>query len=129
MTQTYRIEQTLTQAVVQELHGRTNYRVVTQNSGEADATLLGTVTGLSTGALTYDSVNGRVSSSVVYIGIKASLVNNKGKTIWENPNIVFREQYQVSTDPASFFSEEGPALQRVATDFSHLLVSDMLEAY
>ena len=42
-TQTYRVEQTMTAAVVQELRSRTNFRVVTTNNdGEADATLKGT---------------------------------------------------------------------------------------
>ena len=42
ITQTFRIEQTLTAAVVQELHSRTNFRVVTTNNdGTADATLAG----------------------------------------------------------------------------------------
>ena len=83
----------------------------------------------STGALTYDSINGRISSSLVIITMKVSLVNRQGQTLWDNPNILFREQYQVSTDPGSFFSEETPAVQRMARDFSRSLVSDMLEAY
>ena len=39
-TQTFRVEQTLTAAVVQELRSRTEFRVVTTNDGDtADATL------------------------------------------------------------------------------------------
>ena len=44
VTQSYRIEQTFTAAVVRELRSRTNYRIVTTNDGTADATLNGTVT-------------------------------------------------------------------------------------
>ena len=43
-TQTYRVEQTLTAAVVRELRSRTNYRIITSNDGTADATLSGVVT-------------------------------------------------------------------------------------
>ncbi len=129
LTQTYHVGETLTTSVVQELRSRTNYRIVTTNDGTADATLSGTVTAASTGALTYDSINGRISSSLVVITMRVSLVDRKGKILWDNPNVLFRQQYQVSTDPGSFFSEETPAVQRVARDFSRTLVSDMLEAY
>jgi hypothetical protein len=49
--------------------------------------------------------------------------------LWSNPNFLFREQYQESTDAASFFEEAGPAMQRIAETFAQNLVSDMLEAF
>ena len=129
-TQTYHVSETLTAAVVRELRSRTNYRVITSNNdASADATLNATVTSATTGALTYDSVTGRISSSLVVVTVRVSLVNNNGKVLWDNPSFLFREQYQVSTDPASFFSEENPAVQRIASDFSRSLVSDLLESY
>src|ERR1700721_3040958 len=42
-TQTFKIEQILTAAFIQELVTRTHYRVVNQPSEAADATLIGTV--------------------------------------------------------------------------------------
>lgn len=130
VTQTFRVEQVMTSAVVQELHSRTNFRIVTSNEdGEADATLNGLVNYTATSPLTYDSVTGRISSSILTVGMKVSLVSKSGKVLWDNPNISYREQYQVSRDTASFFDESSPALQRVARDFAKSLVSDMLEAY
>ncbi len=128
-TQTYGVEQTLTAAVVRELRSRTNYRIISSNDGTADATLSGVVTSAGTAPLTYDSVTGRISSGMVTVTMSVKLVNRNGKELWSNPNYLYREQYQVSTDAASFFEEEGPALERVAKDFSHSLVSDILEAY
>jgi hypothetical protein len=128
-TQTYGVEQTLTAAVVRELRSRTKYQIVSSNDGTADATLTGVVTTAATAPLTYDSVTGRISSGVVTVTMSVSLVNRNGKTLWSNPNYLYREQYQVSTNTASFFEEEGPALERIARDFSHSLVSDILEAY
>ena len=61
--------------------------------------------------------------------MKVSLVNRAGKTLWENPNYMYREQYQVSRDAASFFDEANPAFLRIAKDFAKSLVSNMLEAY
>lgn len=129
-TSTYRIEQTITEDVIRELHDRTNYRIVTSNAdGAADATLNGAVTSAVISPLTYDPATGRISSGMVAVTMKASLVTNKGKVLWENPNYVYREQYQVSRDAPSFFEEEEPALGRIAKSFAKSLVSDILEAY
>ena len=129
-TQTFRVEQTLTAAVVQELRSRTEFRVVTTNDGDtADATLKGLVNYTSNAPLTYDSVTGRISSSVVTIGMKVSLVSKSGKVLWDNPNYTYREQYQVSRDVASFFDESNPAFLRIANEFAKSLVSNIVEAY
>jgi hypothetical protein len=128
-TSIYRIEQTITEDVIRELRSRTNYRIVTTNNGDADATLNGTVTSALITPLTYDPATGRISSGMVSLTMKASLVDSKGKVLWENPNYIYREQYQVSRDAPSFFEEEEPALGRVANSFARSLVSDILEAY
>lgn len=129
ITQTFRVEQVMTAAVVQELRSRTNYRIVTSDDGSADATLKGLVNYTSNSPLTYDSVTGRISSSLVTVGMKVSLVSKSGKTLWDNPNYFYREQYQVSRDAASFFDESNPAFLRLAKEFSKSLVSNILEAY
>ena len=129
-TSIYRIEQTITEDVIRELHDRTHYRVVTTNAdGAADATLNGTVTSAIIVPMTYDPATGRISSGMVAVTMKASLVTSKGKVLWENPNYVYREQYQVSRDAPSFLEEEEPALGRIAQSFAKTLVSDILEAY
>lgn len=129
-TSIYRIEQTITEDVIRELHDRTHYRIVTNNAdGTADATLNGTVTAAVISPATYDPATGRISSGIVSVSMKTSLVTSKGKVLWENPNYSYREQYQVSRDAPSFIEEEEPALARIARSFAKTLVSDMLEAY
>jgi hypothetical protein len=128
-TTTYHIEQILTAAVVRELRSRTNYRIVSTNEGTADATLNGTVITASYFPLTYNSQTGGISSSVVIVTARVSLVSSKGKVLWDNPNMTYREQYQIANNGPNFFEEESPALNRVASEFSQTLVSDMLEAY
>ena len=129
-TQTFRVEQTMTADVVQELRSRTNFRVVTTNNdGAADAMLKGVVNYTSNTPLTYDSVTGRISSSLMTVGMKVSLTSRAGKVLWENPNYTYREQYQVSRDTSSFFDESNPAFQRVAKEFAKSLVSNVMEAY
>ena len=128
-THTYHIEVLLTSDVIKELRNRTNYRIVTTDDGSADATLSGTVVAATEAPLTYNSQTGGISSSEVFVTMKVSLVSRKGKVLWDNPNLLFREQYQIANNGTTFFEEESPALSRLGTDFAQTLVSDMLEAY
>jgi outer membrane lipopolysaccharide assembly protein LptE/RlpB len=128
-TLTYHIEQTLTRDVVRELIDRTHYRIVLNGGDSADATLKGTVLSAQTAPLTYDPQTGRISSSLVTVTMKVTLADRSGRVLFENQNYTFREQYQVSANTASFFSEETPALQRMSRDFARTLVSDILEGF
>jgi hypothetical protein len=128
-TQTYRIEQVLTAAVVREFTSRTHYRVVNQESGDSDATLRGTVVLTQLTPLTYDSQTGRASSGMVSVNMRVTLVDRHGKVLFENPNYQFREQYQISREVSSFFEEESPAIDRLSQDFARTLVSNIVEAF
>jgi len=128
-TQTYRIEQVLTGAVVREFASRTNYRVLNQENSSADAVLHGTVVSAELAPVTYDSRTGRASSGLVTVTMRVSLVDRQGKVLYENQNYQFREQYQISREISSFFEEESPAVDRLSRDFARTLVSNILEAY
>jgi len=127
-TQTYKIEQTLTAAVVQELSTRTNYHVISAPDS-ADAVLRGTVLSTYTTPLTYDSKTGRAASVLVIVSMKVSLADRQGKVFYQNPSYTFREQYQVSQELSSFFEEDSPAFQRLSREFARTLVSNVLEAF
>ena len=127
-TQTYKIEQTLTAAVVQEFTTRTKYRI-TSDASAADATLRGTVLSTSTSPLTYDSNTGRAATVLVLVSMDVSLTDHQGRVLYQNPSYVFREQYQISQELSSFFEEDSPAFQRLSREFARTLVSNILEAY
>lgn len=128
-TQTYRIEQILTRDVVREFLARTHYQIANDAGQTADAVLKGTVVSAQAAPLTYDAQTGRISSAVVTVSMKVSLVDHAGHTFFENQNYTFRQQYQVSREVTSFFEEETPALQRMSQDFARTLVGDILEAF
>jgi outer membrane lipopolysaccharide assembly protein LptE/RlpB len=128
-TQTYRVEQILTQSVVREFISRTHYHVINDVEDSAQATLRGVVLSAKADPLTYDAQSGRASSAMITVTMKITLEEHSGRILFENRNYVFREQYQVSREIAGFFDEETPALQRMAQDFSRTLVSDILEAW
>ncbi len=127
-TQTYRVEQTLTAAVIREFVTRTHYHIANDGT-EADATLRGTILSTYTAPLTYDSQTGRAASVLVTVGMKVSLTDRQGKVLFENPSYVFREQYEVSRELSSFFEEDSPALERLSRDFARTLVSNVLEGF
>ena len=127
-TQTYKIEQMLTAAVVQEFTTRTKYRI-TADPSSADATLRGTVLSTYTTPLTYDSKTGRASSVMVIVSMKVALTDRQGKVLYQNPSYTFREQYQVSQELSSFFEEDSPGFQRLSRSFARTLLSNLLEAF
>jgi outer membrane lipopolysaccharide assembly protein LptE/RlpB len=128
-TQTYKIEQKLTAAVVREMVTRTHYRIVNEPSDSADATLRGTVVTTTTSPLTYDSQTGRASSALVVVTARVTLTDRQGKILYQNPSYLFREEYQVSRELSSFFEEDSPALERLSREFARTLVSNVLEGF
>ena len=128
-TQTYKIEQMLTAAVVREMITRTHYHVIDQANADADATLRGTVLATYTTPMTYDTTTGRAASVLVVISMSVTLQDRQGKVLYQNPSYLFREQYEVSRDPVSFFEEDTPAFRRLSRDFAQTLVSNLLEGF
>jgi outer membrane lipopolysaccharide assembly protein LptE/RlpB len=127
-TQTYKIEQTLTAAVVQEFTIRTKYHV-TADAHAADAVLHGTVLSTYTTPLTYDTTTGRAATVLVIVSMSVSLSDRQGRVLYQNPSYVFRDQYQISEDLSTLFEEDSPAFQRLSRDFARTLVSNVLEAF
>ena len=128
-TSTYHIEQTLTASVVRELTTRTHYHLLHEAGEAADATLRGTVLSTSASTLTYNSTTGQAASVLVVVSMAVSLTDRQGKVLYQNPSYLFREQYEVSQDLASFFEEDSPAYRRLSQDFARTLVSNILEGF
>jgi len=58
------------------------------------------------------------------------LIDNKTeKTVYKNDDMVFRDQYQISSDVKSFFQEEDPALDRMSRDLASRLVANVVESF
>jgi outer membrane lipopolysaccharide assembly protein LptE/RlpB len=128
-TRNYRVEQVLTASVVREFVTRTKFRILSEASDDADAILHGSVTSMQLAPLTYDSQTGRASSGLVTVTMRVSLVDRRGTVLFDQPNYTFREQYEISSEPTSFFEEDSPAVDRLSRDFARTLVSNILEAY
>ncbi|HEY0704445.1 MAG TPA: LptE family protein [Candidatus Acidoferrales bacterium] len=128
-TTRYRIEQRFTQAVIRQFLQRTKYRIV-QDPANADAVLTGEVLAIETAPVLFDATTGQVTTSLVTIHTKVVLVDNQSqKTVYENDDMVFRDQYQISSDVQSFFEEQDPAIERMSRDFAAQLVSNVTEKF
>jgi lipopolysaccharide assembly LptE-like protein len=128
-SQTFRIEQLLTDAVVREFNARTQYHVIHDTHSDADAVLKATILSASASPLAYDSTTGRAVSALVTVSIQVTLTDRQGKVLFENPSYLFHEQYELSSDLPSFFQEDSPAVDRLSRDFARTLVANILEAY
>ncbi len=128
-TTRYRIEQRFTQAVIREFITRTKYRVV-QDTQSADAVLHGEVLSIETSPVLFEATTGQVTTMLVTVHTKVELIDNKTeKTVYKNDDMVFRDEYQISTDLNSFFEEQDPALERMSRDLASHLVSNVLENF
>ena len=128
-TTQYRIEQIFTEAVIGEFISRTKYRVV-QNVDSADGVLHGEILSIEASPILFNANSGEVTTMLVTVHARVSLVDSKTqKPVYENQDIVFRQQYQISTDVKSFFQEESPALERMSRDFASHLVSNVVENF
>ncbi|MBS1799575.1 MAG: LptE family protein [Acidobacteria bacterium] len=127
--QAYHTEMAFTQAVVRELNTRTKYRIVNNDSPDADATLTGTILSQTITPLTYDATTGQSSSYLVAVTARVVLTASDGHVLYRNNAITFREQYQSTQDLSNFIQEGSPAINRMSRDFAQMLVSDMLESF
>ena len=128
-TTRYRIEQRFTESVIQQFLQRTKYRIV-QNTEEADAVLHGEVVTIETNPMIFNATTGQVTMMLVTVHTKVLLVDNKTQNVvYKNDDMLFRDEYQISTDAREFFEEQDPALERMAREFAAQLVSNVVESF
>jgi len=131
-TSSYRIEQKLTSATVHEFLARTPYKIVS-NAADGDAVLRGKVVSIEAVPLLFDTQSGSATTMLVTVKCEFSLTESANdKVLYHSENFVFRNEYEISTNPAniaSFFEEQDPALDRLAQDFAKKLVAAVIENY
>jgi len=125
----YQLARSLPADITREFHTRTRYQIVT-DPGQADAVLTGALTNVATSPSTTDPVTGRATSAQVIVQLQITLTERQtGKVLFSKNGYEFRERYEVSTNPTTYFDESGTALQRVSRDVARSVVSAILEAF
>jgi outer membrane lipopolysaccharide assembly protein LptE/RlpB len=128
-TEAYHTETAMTNAVIHEFATRTRYRITPVEGSGADAVLHGTILNETITPLTYNSATQQSSSFLITIIVSVTLNGADGKVLYQNPNYVYREQYQATTDLATFIQEDPAAIDRISRAFARQLVGDVLESF
>ena len=126
-TEAYHTETVMTNAVIRELATRTRFRVIPTESPDAGAVLHGTILNEQVTPLTYNSSTQQSSSFIITIVASVTLNGADGRVLYQNKNIVYREQYQSTTDLATFIQEDPAAVERLSRAFARQVVADLLE--
>jgi hypothetical protein len=119
----YKVESRFTDAVTREIIRRGNGLKVQSSLDGADAVLEGTIRDFTFGGVLLDK-DGRARVYEVNIVTAVTIRDLKeNKILYDNQNFTFRDSFEFSSDPRSFFNEEDPAVQRIARAFAEAAVS------
>jgi len=130
LTSQYRIEQVISGALLKEFSLRTKARINSSSSG-VDAVLLGEINNVNSVPVAFGSQKDGSqtfgSAYLVTVQMAVRLVRVKDSAIiWQDEHLIFRERYVLNHSVRDFFSEENPALERLARSFAASLAGVIL---
>ncbi len=124
----YKIESRFTGAVIDELVRRGRGLRVQGDREGADAVIEGIIKSFSfSGVLLDDKGRARIFEVTLAAAVTVR-DQNENRVLYDNQNFVFRGEYEFANDPRNFFSEEDPAVQRMARSFAESIVSTLVNA-
>lgn len=122
----YRLESRFTEAVTKEVIRRGRGLKVQGTTTGADAVIEGNIRDFSFSGVLLD----REGRARVYEVTVVSAVTvrdlDENKILYDNQNFIFRDSFEFSEDPRSFFNEEDPAVERMARAFAESVVSTIV---
>ena len=122
----YRVGSRFTEAVSREIIRRGNGLKVQGTTQGADAVVEGTIRDFSfSGVLLDREGRARVYEITIVSAITIRDLKEE-KILYDNQNFIFRDSFEFSEDPRSFFNEEDPAVERIARAFSEAVVSTIV---
>jgi hypothetical protein len=132
-TTVFNLEGLVTEKVRAEFIGRGKFRIVPDSTG-VDALLTGEIVAVSLAptSFTTQQIASRYTATLIARVELRDLKENK--VLWENPSMVFRQDFEAQSgttalDPSAFFAQDRDAMERMTTDFARTLVSAILEAF
>jgi Lipopolysaccharide-assembly len=132
-TTLFNLETQVTDKVRSEFIGRGHYQIVPDTTN-VDAVLKGELSGVSIQPVSFTTQQ-LASRYTITMSARVILSDvRENKVLWENPNLVFRQEYeaqsgQTQLDPTTFFGQDQNALDRMTTEFARSIVSAILEAF
>ncbi|HEY3119091.1 MAG TPA: LPS assembly lipoprotein LptE [Vicinamibacteria bacterium] len=134
------LDQKITQKVIEELLKRGKFDVVQTLDG-VDAVVDGTLVGYTVQPVGFSQEAtpspGATSTTQTQASRYAVTLTARIKyfkpgapdPIWQNDSFSFRDEYDVGSDPATYFDREGQAIERLSASFARSLVAAMFEAF
>ncbi len=132
-TPVFEIEQKITAKVLAELIGRGRYEMKPDRQG-VDAVLLGDIQGIAIAPAAFNDQQQATRYAVTLVAKIEFRDLKTDKVIWQNPQMVFSEQYdvtttQTATDPNAFLGQNVNAMERLTSEFARTIVSAILESF
>jgi hypothetical protein len=122
----YRVESRFTEAVTKEIIKRGRGLIVQGSRENADAVVEGTIRSFNfSGVLLDRDGRARVYEVTVVAAVTVRDLE-ANKILYDNQNFIFRDSFEFSEDPRSFFNEEDPAVERIARAFAESVVSTIV---
>jgi hypothetical protein len=122
----YRLDSRFTEAVTKEVIRRGHGLKVQGAIEGADAVIEGNIRDFSfSGVLLDREGRARVYEVTVVSAVTVRDLEDN-KILYDNQNFIFRDSFEFSEDPRSFFNEEDPAVERMARAFAESVVSTIV---
>jgi len=128
------IEQKFTDKIRLEFIQRGKYQIVSTTSG-ADAVLSGAITGFANTPVGLTAQQ-QASRYLFTVTMRVQFTDSRNnQVLWSNDALTFREEYDLRTrgtaqvDGTVLLEQEGPAVDRLATDLARSVVTAILEAF
>ena len=119
----YRVEGRFTEAVSREIIRRGNGLKVQASKIGADAVIEGSIRSFGFSGVLLDREGRARVYEVTIVGAVTVRDLRQNTILYDNQNFVFRDSFEFSNDPRSFFNEEDPAVARMARAFGESVVS------
>jgi len=125
----YRVENRFTDAVTMEILRKGRGINVQGDINGADAVVEGSIRDFSFSGVLLDR-DGR--ARVYEVTVVASFTVRdlrSNKILFDNQSFVFKDNFEFTDDPRSFFNEEDPAVDRIARSFAESVVSTIVNGF
>ncbi len=126
------LDQKVTEKVIEELLKRGKFDVVHQTTG-VDAIVEGELTGYNVVPVGFSQAPGQATQASRYtVSLSARVTYTKvgqKEPLWSNEGFVFRDEYDLGSNPVLYFDREDQTVDRLTSAFARSLVQAMLEAF
>ena len=125
----YKLARRVSADVAREFIARTRYRIVADPE-QADAVLVGSLVNFNNYPTIFDPSSFRATGVQVVATFQLTLTDrHTGKVLFSRPSYEFRERYEISLDPQTYFDESDTAVERLSRDVARSVVSAILENF